>query len=261
MPDTLKLINLTVWIFMYEPVTFCTTTFLYYEHHSFAMQIEVISVGGSILFPDAVDVDFLRRFKRLLTGFKDRKFIIVTGGGRIARLYIDALRKGHLSKRMLSNAGIAITRVNAKFMASFFMKKDYPVPKTLKEIENLLKRHNVVFCGSLRYEEDNTSDGTAAEIARHFGGRFINMTNVKGLYTKDPRKFRDAEFVSQMSFDDFHRLVNKMNYIPGQHFVLDQRAAAVIKKSRITTFIIGNSVDNLSALLHGKKFFGTVIGY
>ena len=236
-------------------------TFLYYERHSFNMQIEVISVGGSILFPDAVDVDFLRRFKKLLNGLKDRKFIIVTGGGRIARLYIDALRKGHLSKRMLSNAGIAITRVNAKFMASFFMKKDYPVPKTLKEIDNLLKRHDVVFCGSLRYEDDNTSDGTAAEIARHFGGRFINMTNVNGLYTKDPRKFRDAKFVPQISFDDFHRLVNKMNYTPGQHFVLDQRAAEIIRKSRIMTFIIGKNVDNLSDLLHGRKFVGTEIGY
>lgn len=226
------------------------------------MQIEVISVGGSILFPDAVDVSFLRNFKRLLMGFKDRKFVIVTGGGRIARLYIDALRKERLPKRLLSNAGIAITRINAKFLANFFMKKQhYPIPTTLKEIEHLLRKHDIIFCGALRYEEDNTSDGTAAEIARHFHARFINMTNVKGLYTKDPRTFPDARFISQISFDGFSRMVNRKHYTPGQHFVLDQHAAAIIKEAKITTFIVGRGVENLRALLRGKTFKGTVIGY
>ena len=226
------------------------------------MQIEVISVGGSILFPHDVDVNFLRQFRKLLKGFHDRKFIVVTGGGRVARLYIDALKRDGLPKRILCNAGIAITRINAKFLANFFMKKQhYPIPTSLKEIEHLLKKHDIIFCGALRYEEDNTSDGTAAEIARHVGGRFINMTNVNGLYTKDPHAFRDAKFISQISFDDFYTLVNKIKYSPGQHFVLDQHAAAIIKKARITTFIIGKNIQNLHSLLQGKKFAGTVIGY
>ncbi len=222
----------------------------------------MISVGGSILFPDAVDVAFLRRFKRLLMSFKDRKFVVVAGGGKIARLYIDALRKEHLPQRIQSYAGIAITRINAKFLANFFMKKQhYPIPTTLKEIERLLRRHDIIFCGSLRYEDNNTSDGTAAEIARHFGARFINMTNVRGLYTRDPQKHKDARFISQISFDDFSRMVNRMHYMPGQHFVLDQHAVGIIKEAKITTFIVGRSVENLSALLRGKTFKGTVIGY
>ena len=226
------------------------------------MQIEVISLGGSILFPDHIDVAFLRNFKKLLMSFKDRKFVVVTGGGKIARLYIDALRKEHLPKLIQSYAGIAITRINAKFLANFVMKKQhYPIPRTLKEIEHLLKRHDIVFCGSLRYEDNNTSDGTAAEIARHFGARFINMTNVKGLYTKDPRKHRDAKFIPQISFDAFHRIVHRMEYVPGQHFVLDQHAAAIIKDAKITTFIIDKNVENLRALLKGKSFLGTVIGF
>ena len=226
------------------------------------MQVDVISLGGSILFPDEIDVVFLRKFKHLLMHIKNRKFVIVTGGGKIARLYIDALRKEHLPKRSLSYAGIAITRINAKFLANFFMKKQhYPIPRTLKEIEHLLKRHDIVFCGALRYEDDNTSDGTAAEIARHFDARFINMTNVNGLYTKDPRKHKDAQFIPQISFDDFHTLVNRMDYTPGQHFVLDQHAASIIKEARITTFIIGKNVENLHHLLQGKRFKGTVIGY
>jgi uridylate kinase len=197
----------------------------------------------------------------MLMSFKDRKFVIVSGGGRIARLYIEALKKEGLSIKNLSYAGIAITRINAKFLANFFMKKQhYPIPTTLKEVENLLKKHNIVFCGALRYEPDNTSDGTAAEIAVHLDGRFINVTNVKGLYTKDPRKHKDAKFISRISWDDFYEIAHRMEYAPGQHFVLDQHAAAIIKKRRIVTCIVDNDVANLKSLLQGKRFVGTVIG-
>ena len=185
---------------------------------------------------------------------------MVTGGGRIARIYIEALKKEGLSVKNLSYAGIAITRINAKFLANFFMKKQhYPIPATLKEVVNLLKKHNIIFCGALRYEPDNTSDGTAAEIAAHLGGRFINITNVNVLYTKDPRKHKDARFIPRISFEDFYELAHRMEYTPGQHFVLDQHAAAIIKKRRSSTYIVNNDVANLKSLLQGKKFVGTII--
>ncbi len=226
------------------------------------MQIEVLSVGGSVIAPDTIDVKFLEKLKKLITSFHDRKFVIVAGGGKIARLYIEALRKDNLSKRVLSNAGIAITRINATFLAEFFTKKpQYPPPTTLKEIKNLLKKHSIVFCGSLRYEDNNTSDGTAAEIARHFRTRFINITNVKGLYTKDPKRFKDAQFIPRMSFDDFERMAKKISYAPGQHFVLDQHASSVIKKGNIPTYIIGKDMNNLAAVLKGKKWTGTLIAH
>ena len=105
------------------------------------MQIEVISLGGSVLAPATIDVRFLTRLKKLLFRFHDRKFVIVTGGGKVARLYIDALRKDKLPERVLNYAGIAITRMNAKFLAEFFMKDQYyPIPKSLKEVKNLLKK-------------------------------------------------------------------------------------------------------------------------
>ncbi len=225
------------------------------------MQIEVISLGGSVLVPDQIDYSFLKKFKRLLMSFHNRKFVVVTGGGRIARIYIEALKKEGLSVRNLSYAGIAITRINAKFLANFFVKKQhYPIPTTLKEVKNLLKKHDIVFCGALRYEPDNTSDGTAAEIAWHVGGRFINITNVKGLYTKDPRKHRDARFIPRISFEEFYQIAHRMRYVPGQHFVLDQHAARIIKEKGVRTYIVGKDLTNLKSFLHGKRFVGTMIG-
>jgi uridylate kinase len=224
------------------------------------MQVEVISLGGSVFLQDEIDVDYLKKFKKLILSMKTRKFVIVTGGGKVARVYIDALRKGGLPDRMLSNAGIAITRINAKFLANFFMgKQQHSLPRTLGDVKRLLAKHRVVFSGGLRYEKGGTSDSTAAEIARYLNTRFINMMNVKGLYTHNPMTSKNAKFISSISYADFLDRALKIKYAAGQHFVLDVRAAEVIQRGKVPTYIIGRRLNNLKSLLQGKPFVGTTI--
>ena len=104
-----------------------------------------------------------------------------------------------------------------------------------------------------------TSDGTAANIAREIkADYFINITNVSGLYDKDPRKNKNAKFISRINFNDFLKIVMKIKYKPGQHFVLDQTAAEIITKYKIKTVIL-KDVNNLEGFLREKKFIGTVI--
>jgi uridylate kinase len=54
-------------------------------------------------------------------------------------------------------------------------------------------------------------------------------------------------------------MANKIKYHPGQHFVLDQKAAKLIKKEKIKTYILGKNLRNLDSLLNSKKFVGTSI--
>ena len=55
----------------------------------------VISLGGSLVVPDEVSVKFLADFKRLVENEtrKGSRFIIITGGGAVARHYGSALLK------------------------------------------------------------------------------------------------------------------------------------------------------------------------
>ena len=55
-------------------------------------ELVVISLGGSLIVPEKVDVKFLKEFKKIiLKNTKKHKFVIVCGGGSIARKYIQAL--------------------------------------------------------------------------------------------------------------------------------------------------------------------------
>ncbi|MBS3145496.1 UMP kinase [Candidatus Woesearchaeota archaeon] len=223
------------------------------------MKIAVISLGGSLIAPDKINDDYIKKFRQTLLKFRDYKFVIVAGGGKTARTYIDALENQKVDKFRQSLIGIRITRLNAWTLINLFKENCAKViPKSLKDVKNLLIKNKIVVCGGLRYMEDNTSDGTAASIANLLNTNLINMTNVNGLYNKDP-KLKDSKLIRNISFENFHKIMEKIKYKPGQHFVLDQHASEIIKKNKIKTYIIGPSLSNLENLLKNKKFTGTTI--
>jgi len=51
----------------------------------------IISLGGSLLVPEGIDADFIAKFKKFIVAHikKGYRFILVTGGGKTARRYID----------------------------------------------------------------------------------------------------------------------------------------------------------------------------
>ena len=226
------------------------------------MKIMVISLGGSLIVPEKVDFNFLKRFRSTLQEhYKNWKFVIVCGGGSIARKYISLLEHNKKPEKELSMAGIRITRMNALILMELFGKKEAndTLPMNMKEVKDNLRKNNVVICGALRYAPKSTSDGTAARLAHYLGAEFINMTNVKGLYSANPKTNKNAKFIAHESWVDFDKRANAIKYHSGQHFVLDQKAATMIRKSKTKTYIINGDVKNIDKILKGQKFIGTTI--
>lgn len=227
-------------------------------------EVIVISLGGSLIIPDKINASFLEKFKKVL--FKNKKkyrFVVVCGGGNTARNYINGLPyiKNPTKREFFQSLlGIASTRLNARFMTYFFGEEaNEGIPHDMEEVKNLLRKNFVVFCGALRYAEKQTSDSTAAKLAHFFNSDFINLTNVSGLYEKDPKKFKYAKFIPEISHKDFYNMAKKIEYKPGQHFVLDQSAAEIIKRYNITTYILGQDLKNLNNVLNKRYFVGTRI--
>ena len=227
-------------------------------------KIIVLSLGGSIIIPDKINTRVLNEFRKvILKNTRKYKFIIVCGGGKTARNYIKGLENERLKQKELFQCllGISATRLNARFMTYFFGRDaNQGMPHDMKDIENLLRLHDIVFCGALRYAKNETSDSVAAKLARHFNTDFINLTDIAGLYDKNPKRYRNAIFIPEISHKEFYKIAKNLKFKPGQHFVLDAKAAKIIKKYKITTYLLGPEMKNLDNLLNQRHFTGTVIG-
>ena len=221
----------------------------------------IISLGGSLIIPDKIDIKFLKEFKKIIQkNTKKYKFIIICGGGSVARKYIYGLRDLNINEKLQSFAGISATRMNARFMNYIFnINPKKGIPHKLKTLKKYIKKQDIIFCGALEYQPNQTSDSTAAEIAQKFKSDFINLTNIAGLYNKNPLKHKNAKFIPEISWKEFDKMANKTKFKPGQHFVLDQTASKIILKNKIKTYILGKNLNNLDNLLNNKKFKGTVI--
>ena len=221
----------------------------------------VLSLGGSLIIPDKVNTNFLIKFKKTLRSlYKTHKFAVVCGGGSIARKYISVLKSQNKSTKELSLAGIRATRDNAQLLMQFFGKEaNDKLPKDMKDVKDHLSKNPVVFCGALRYADKETSDGTAAKLANYLKTDFVNLTNVQGLFSANPKTNKNAKFIPSISWKSFESMALKIKYKSGQHFVLDQSASTIIKKHKIRTYIIGSNLSNLKKILKKQKFTGTTI--
>jgi uridylate kinase len=223
----------------------------------------VISLGGSLIIPDEINLELLNEFRKvILKNTKKYKFIVVCGGGKTARNYINGLSKEKIENKEFfqSLLGISATRINARFMTYFFGKDaNQGIPHDMKEVENMLKIHDVVFCGALRYSKHQTSDSTTAKLCHYFNSVFINLTDVSGLFDKNPKIFKKAKYIPRISHKNFLKMANKIEFKPGIHFIIDQTAAKLIKKYKIPVYLIGPDMKNFDNLLNIKHFVGSVI--
>lgn len=221
--------------------------------------IYVISLGGSVIIKDKINIDFLTKFSKLIKKYSHRnKFVIVTGGGSTARKYMSSLTNFHLDRQKIGLIGIAVTQLNANLLKSI-MKINSKI-NSIKDIRNLLKKQSIVITGAFKYLPNATSDGNCAQLAHYIkADLFINITNVKGLFDKDPRSHQNAKLLKKITYDKFNLLMHKIKFSYGQHFILDQTASKLIKKHKIKTIIIGEKLTNLEKVFRGKSFVGTTI--
>ncbi|MDO8517366.1 MAG: UMP kinase [Nanoarchaeota archaeon] len=222
-------------------------------------KVWVISLGGSRIVPNEVDYNFLKEFKEMIERHKSKKFVVVTGGGSTARRYIKSLQKLGQKTKNQSLIGIYVTKLNASLMTKIIGKEaNETIPDNMHEVKNLLRKNQIVFCGALRYKEKNTSDGTAANLAAYLKTSFINLTNVRGIFDKNPKTNKNAKFIKYISWKNFYETANKMKFKAGQHYVLDQNASKIIMEHKIPTYITG-SLNDIENIISGKKFKGSLI--
>lgn len=221
----------------------------------------VLSVGGSVIVPGSINTVFLKKFIALVRKKvgKGARFILVTGGGVIARDYNAALKTvSRPAPSDLDWLGIAATRLNANLLKLAFGKLANP-EIVLDPTKPIQFQKPVLLVGG--WKPGRSSDYEAVMLAKRFGAStIINMSNIDFVYDKDPRKFKSAKKISLIAWSDFQKLVGT-KWVPGANVPFDPTATAYAKKYKQKVIILnGNNIANLEAALSGKgKFKGTVI--
>lgn len=224
-------------------------------------KIVVIALGGSIMFPDKINWKFLKNFKSFIENQikkTNRKFIVVTGGGRICRMYQEAAGKiTDVTDEDKDWIGIHSTRCNAQLLRTIFKKIANPVVYDKRYKEKTLKYQITIASG---WQPGWSTDYIAVALAQDFkAGEVIMAGKPDHVYNKDPKVFNDAKPFDCISWTEYRKLIPE-KWIPGFHAPVDPIAAKLAEKSKIKTIIIdGRKIKNFENLLIGKDFQGTII--
>lgn len=222
----------------------------------------VISVGGSLIVPDQIDISFLSALKKLIVRETDppnsRRFVIICGGGKTCRKYQAAgAATAPLSKEELDWIGTHTNTFNAQFMRIIFQDVAHQSvitdPTTIPESDK-----PVLFVGG--WQPGGSSDLVAVVAAQTLGAKkIINLSNVDYVYTDDPNKNLSAEKIEEISWSDFRKLI-PAEWDPGLSSPFDPVAAREAERLGIEVAIIhGNKLAELENYLEGRPFVGTRI--
>jgi uridylate kinase len=224
----------------------------------------VISLGGSIVVPDGVDISFVNQFvgrmRDRLQNDTSWRLAIVIGGGATARVYQRAARSlnAECPPEVQDWVGIAATRVNAEVVRAAFgtlctdsIVTDPTAPGPITG--------RVVIGGG--WKPGFSTDNVSVRLAESLGATtVINLSNIKQIYTADPKKDSNAKPLTEIGWSEFIEIVGD-EWIPGKNTPFDSiatRRAARLKMKVIAAD--GRDLDNLDAILDGRGFVGTTIG-
>lgn len=224
----------------------------------------VISVGGSLIVPNGgIDTHFLKQLndfiRQQLASHPDRQFFLVIGGGNTARQYIDA-GKAVIEKMTAEDMdwlGIHATRLNAHLIRTIF--HDIAHPAIIEHYDVIRKVEEPVLVAS-GWKPGWSTDYCATLLCEDYGVKtVINLSNIKQVYTADPRTNPDAKPIDHISWTDFRKIVGD-EWKPGMNAPFDPIAAKHSQELGVKTVVMeGTDFENLQNYFDGKPFLGTVI--
>lgn len=221
----------------------------------------VISLGGSMIVPDEVNTQFLQDFKSLIVSFVEKgyRFFIITGGGKIARMYNNAAGDiGKPESHDLDWMGIQTTRVNAELVRILF--KEYAPEKIVYGAGEAtqFQTHGVVVGGG--WQAGGSSDQVTVLLAKEIGATYIiNLSNISFVYNADPKTHLEAQKITDISWRDYRNIIPS-EWIPGLNTPFDPTASRMADEEGMEVAIMnGNDLNNLRTFLDGGEFEGTLI--
>lgn len=227
----------------------------------------VISLGGSLIVPKTgIDWKFLKKFHELIVSEikRGKRFVIITGGGNTARLYQEAASKAsRLTDDDRDWIGIHSTRLNAQLIKTIFRKYAHPRinknPRTKADLKNHFSKGEGLMVAA-GWRPGWSTDYVATILAERLGAKtVINLSNIDYVYTRDPKKYKDAKKIKEINWPNFRKIVGN-KWDPGLNAPFDPIASQHAQKLGLEVVIInGKKIKFLKDFLGTGKLTGTII--
>lgn len=231
----------------------------------------IISLGGSLVVPNEIDITFLKAFKNVVSKYTNKnRFFIFVGGGKICRNYQKALLEFGGDTKDRDFIGIDVSRLNAKVIKQAFGEVAFSEIITNPSKKITTRKDVVVGSG---WKPGWSTDYCAVTLAKNMGIKtIINLTNIDYVYDlpasatqkalqagKDPFKLNNAKPLKEIDWKEFRKMVGS-KWSPGLSMPFDPRASREAEILKIKVVIInGRKIERLENFLQGKSFIGTVI--
>ncbi|MCL5427797.1 MAG: hypothetical protein M1321_01300, partial [Candidatus Marsarchaeota archaeon] len=169
---------------------------------------------------------------QVLSRHSDTRFVIATGGGRLAREAVSAMSAVYDNKYDLDKIAIMPTRLHAMMLMSVISSVKgtegdvhQAVPVSPDEARSALELKRIVVHGG--FIPGMTTDSCAALSAEAMGAKLlVNVSKTNHIYDKDPKGNKDAKPLHRMTYDQLIRLAGESDgRDPGSNFVFDLVAA------------------------------------
>jgi len=220
----------------------------------------IVSLGGSLLVPEKIDVEFLKKFRELVLKHVDqrRRFLIVVGGGKTCRIYQDAAREiAKLADEDIDWIGIHVTHLNAQLVRSILREKSHLKVLTHYDKKELIDEPVAIAAG---WKPGHSTDYDAVMFAKLYDAGFvINLSDVSFVYNKDPDKFPDAEPFKNLTWESYRKMAGE-RWDPGKHLPFDPIASKKAQEAGLKAIVMsGKDINNFRNFLDSEEFEGTVI--
>ena len=197
----------------------------------------VIKLSGRVFGDDAAGE--LKKYARMLLDIGEQvQPVVVTGGGKVARHYINIGRGFGSDEASLDIMGIEVSRLNARLLIAALGDDAYSsVPVDLEQVSKAAAGGKIVVTGGLH--PGQSTNATAALIAEKVKAKkFLNATDVDGIYDSDPNKNKNAKMFKEITVKKCLELLGAENSAAGAYDLMDIVALKVIERSKIPTVVL-----------------------
>lgn len=221
----------------------------------------VIKLSGSIFSQDT-DYAKIRKYAEMLSDISNRvQPIVIAGGGKVARHYINLARNLGSDEANLDIIGIDVSRLNAKLLITALGDQAYSqVPKNLEEVAIAVDSSKIVIAGGLHPgQSTNATSALIAETSK--ASSFVNATDVDGIYDSDPNTNTKARLFKEITVNECMEILRVESAMAGTYDLMDIIALKVIERSKIPTRVVRSDTSDIRDAVDGKDIGTKIITF